>query len=292
VLEPLPEERMPSVGTTSRGTEVRVHPMLLEADVVYSLDAVALHYFAGFGGGGKMLFPGLGARASIAANHRLSLAPARGLATGVEPGRTHDNPVALDLREAHEMLPRARHLSYVPPVAGDNPGFVLWNDYAVFDRACTLYADRCRAGARQRADVVLALVDDATGIDVVQAHKALFHAALYARDGADVFLVAECREGVGSTALARWLAKPDRATLEADARTAYDLNAQTAVSLAAIAERVRVTWISPYPLPELVPWGIRVKPEIEGAMSRIQAALAAGESIVRLDHPTRSLPIG
>jgi nickel-dependent lactate racemase len=290
VLAPLPEDRMVSVGTTRRGTDVRVHPRLLEADVVFSLDALALHYFAGFGGGGKMLFPGLGARASIAANHRLSLAPERGLAPGVEPGRTHDNPVALDLREAHDLLPRAHHLTLVPSEGEAGFAVVPWSDYAEFDRACSAFAAECRRGERHGADVVLAFAEGAVAIDVVQAHKALFHAALYARDGADVILFAECAEGVGSPALARWLARPDRARLEAEARSAYDLNAQTAISLAAIAERTRVTWVSSRPLSELAAWGITVAPDPDGSLRLGEIAAAEGRKVVRLDHPTRRLP--
>jgi lactate racemase len=276
------------VGVTGRGTEVRVHPILLEAEVVFALGAVALHYFAGFGGGGKMLFPGLGARAAIAQNHRLALAPEHGLAAGVEPGRTRDNPVALDLREAHAMLPRAHHLSLDPDDPGRRP--TVWDDFGDFDSMCADYAERCRVGERHAADFVYARAAGPLGIDVVQAHKSLFHAALFARDGAEVILVADCPEGVGSPALARWLARPNRERLEADARAHYDLNAQTAISLASIAERTRVTWVSSQPLPELARWGIRVTSDREEAQKRKVRAAMAGQSMVLLDTPTQRIP--
>jgi nickel-dependent lactate racemase len=276
------------VGTTSRGTEVRVHPILLEADIVFALGAVALHYFAGFGGGGKMLFPGFGARAAIAQNHRLSLAPERGLAAGVEPGRTRDNPVALDLREAHRMLPQAYHLSVDPEDPERGP--TVWHDFGEFDALCADYAERCRVGERHAADFVYARAAGPLGIDVVQAHKSLFHAALFARSGAEIILDAECPEGLGSHALARWLTRPGRERLESDARAHYDLNAQTAISLAAIAERTRVTWVSSRPLPELSPWGIRVSSDREEVLERKVGAAMAGQSIVMLHDPTERIP--
>src|SRR5262249_45154160 len=148
-----------------------------------------------------------------------------------------------------------------------------WSDYAEFDTLCAAWAKPRIGGVRHGADAVVAHAHGARGIDVVQAHKTLFHAALFARDGAHVTLFADCREGVGSPALARWLAKPDRATLEADARSAYDLNAQTAISLASIAERVRVTWVSPRPLPELERWGIRVVAEAPPADRALKVQL-------------------
>ncbi|MEO6461595.1 MAG: lactate racemase domain-containing protein, partial [Candidatus Eisenbacteria bacterium] len=84
-----PEDATAFAGTTPAGTAIRVHPELLAADVVLAVGATAFHYFAGFGGGPKLLFPGLGARDSIAANHRRALGawPPGGLAPGVAPGR-------------------------------------------------------------------------------------------------------------------------------------------------------------------------------------------------------------
>ncbi|MEP7028332.1 MAG: lactate racemase domain-containing protein [Candidatus Eisenbacteria bacterium] len=241
-----PDGPSTSLGTTARGTEVRVHPALVETDTVLALGGLAFHYFAGFGGGGKMLFPGLGERRSIASNHRLTLGDGPGLAPGVEPGRTGDNPVWLDLREAHHLLPRARHLT-LWRADGDWCGD-RWSEFEVFDALCDSYAAPARVGERHGADLVLASCGDAAReIDVVQAHKALFHAALFVRDGGEIVLFAECPEGIGSPALARWLAQPDRVTLEARAREAYDLNAQTAISLAAIAARARVPWVAANP---------------------------------------------
>ena len=105
-----------------------------------------------------------------------------------------------------------------------------------------------------------------------------------------MILFAECPEGVGSPALARWLAKPGRDRLEAEARSNYDLNAQTAISLAAIAERTRVTWVAPRPLPELAAWGFEVVADPSAALGRAERAVREGRRVVRLDRPTRRLP--
>ena len=240
VLRHDPDGPSALAGTTPGGTEVRVNPALLESDVVCAIGPVAFHYFAGFGGGGKLLFPGLGERRSIAANHRLSLAPERGLANGVEPGRTRDNPVARDLREAHRLLPQAHHLTLGTRLGTEFA--CRWSNPLQFDLLCKVWASERIRGEARSADMVLGNAQP--DIDVVQSHKALYHLALYARDGASILLGGACPEGIGSPTLARWLALPDRATLEREARANYDLNAQTAISLAAIAERTEVTWIA------------------------------------------------
>jgi nickel-dependent lactate racemase len=237
-----PEEATAFAGRTPAGTEVHVHPALLEADTVLAVGATAFHYFAGFGGGPKLLFPGLGARASIAANHRRALGPwpPGGLAAGVEPGRLAGNPVAEDLAAVAELLPRATQWTLWEGGAAG----AVWSGRDGFAAVTERYARGRRVGPARAFDTVIASAGGhPRDLDLVQAHKALFHAALHARDGAALVLLAECEEGVGSAPLEAWLAVGDRAEREARARAASDLNAQTAISLAAISARCRVTWV-------------------------------------------------
>ncbi|MEO6463124.1 MAG: lactate racemase domain-containing protein, partial [Candidatus Eisenbacteria bacterium] len=244
------------------------------ADVVLAVGATAFHYFAGFGGGPKLLFPGLGARDSIAANHRRALGPwpPGGLAPGVAPGRLAGNPVAEDLAAAAALLPAATHLTSIGPFAS-----VVWRERAEFVALSELFADGRRLGAaRTHAVVVASAGGHPRDIDVVQAHKALFHAALYAADGAHIVLAADCPEGSGSAAFERWLAVPDPARREEQARAAYDLNAQTAISLAAIAARCRVTWVGDGAPPVLETLGIARVSVRDGAAAVVRALEAAG----------------
>ena len=253
-----PADATELIGTTAAGTPVRLHPVIArDAGAILGIGGVAFHYFAGYGGGWKLFFPGLAARDAIAANHRLALAdgPGTGLAPGVEPGRLDGNRVAEDLRDAARLL---------PPAAV----WTLWDDGArsAVDRSvddfattCARYARTRRVGTAGGADLVIASAGGwPRDIDVVQAHKGLRHAAAFARPGAPLVFLAACNEGLGSTALAAWLGRPDRAALEHDARAAYDLNAQTAISLAELAARHPVTWIAQQPLPELERFGITV----------------------------------
>ncbi len=247
-----PRGPMADLGRTAAGTPVRIHPLVTEAQSILAIGGTAFHYFAGFGGGPKLLFPGLGESAAVAATHRLSLAPwpPGGLAPGVGPGRRIGNPVAEDLLAVGARLPRAVHATLWRengvPGREEERHFAgeVWSDVAQFERLCADYAAPRWVRDALPSDLVLASAGGwPRDLDVVQAHKALFHASLFARPGAAIVFYAECEEGVGSAALARWLDLPDRNTLEERARSHYDLNAQTAISLASIAERFQVTWI-------------------------------------------------
>jgi len=63
------------VGTTSRGTQVYLNKKAVEADHIICTGSIVYHFFAGFGGGRKALFPGVAAYESIRQNHSLMLQP-------------------------------------------------------------------------------------------------------------------------------------------------------------------------------------------------------------------------
>lgn len=58
------------MGTTSRGTPVEMNSGYAEADVKVAIGGIIAHSFAGFGGGGKGVFPGVASLRAIEANHR------------------------------------------------------------------------------------------------------------------------------------------------------------------------------------------------------------------------------
>lgn len=57
------------VGTTTRGTQVRVNRLVAEAALVIGIGTINPHYFAGFGGGPKLILPGVCSRETIKQNH-------------------------------------------------------------------------------------------------------------------------------------------------------------------------------------------------------------------------------
>jgi nickel-dependent lactate racemase len=227
------------VGATSFGTEVALDPAYLDADLRLVLSAPLFHYFAGFGGGPKMVFPGLADWAGTLANHRRSLGPLPpgGLDARVMPGRTAGNPVYEDIAEAASCAP-AHWTAHALAGAGG------WRFVSEEMGARAALLDAGAVGAPRFADVVVASPGGTPrDVDVLQSHKALFHAASFARDGGSVVLCAETPGGVGSASLERWLGIEDREALERTARERYDGNAQTAISLRAIGSRVRVHWV-------------------------------------------------
>lgn len=93
-------------GETSSGTPVWLNRRLRECDQVITIGPVVLHYFAGFGGGPKMIMPGLAGYDTIDGNHRRAIDFSTGrLDPRAREGNIEDNPVYRDLAEVGRWIP-------------------------------------------------------------------------------------------------------------------------------------------------------------------------------------------
>lgn len=70
-----PYENCVSLGTTSRGTEAKINREFMRCSLRIGIGAVSPHHFNGFGGGYKLLFPGIAHIDTTAQNHELSVGP-------------------------------------------------------------------------------------------------------------------------------------------------------------------------------------------------------------------------
>ena len=58
-------------GHTSRGTPIWLNKAVIESDVIIGIGGILLHWFAGYGGGAKMILPGICGRETILPNHNI-----------------------------------------------------------------------------------------------------------------------------------------------------------------------------------------------------------------------------
>ena len=93
--------RLVELGRTSRGTPVLINRTVAESDLVVCVGCIEPHVIAGFGGGAKMLVPGVAGRTTIGRNHALHCTPHTFDGVGAP---CEDSPMRLDLEEAAGML--------------------------------------------------------------------------------------------------------------------------------------------------------------------------------------------
>ncbi len=88
-------ENTVDLGETSFSTPVHVNREVMSCDLKISIGAMLPHFGYGFGGGSKMLLPGVSGIDSITANHRIQ--------EGTGPGLVKENVRRLDSEEAARM---------------------------------------------------------------------------------------------------------------------------------------------------------------------------------------------
>jgi nickel-dependent lactate racemase len=179
------------VGTTARGTPVRLHRCAVEADVVVATGCLRPHYFAGFGAGIKAIFPGLGAAPEIRINHRLKGAP------GARAGVVDGNPCRDDLEEAAAMLPG--QLFLLNGICGPDGGVrdaVAGHVILAFREAARRATPWFHVRAPRSPVVVASDVLPVTA-SLYQASKILAAVAALVEPGGAVVIAAECPDGIG-----------------------------------------------------------------------------------------------
>ncbi len=88
------------LGKTSRGTPVSINQEVMACDLKIGIGCIVPHSFSGFGGGGKMILPGVSHIDSIAYNHGTLVKEHPGC---VGVGKIEGNIPRLDIEEATRM---------------------------------------------------------------------------------------------------------------------------------------------------------------------------------------------
>jgi lactate racemase len=184
------ETSMVAMGVTSRGTRIRVNRCVAEADLVVSTGRVKPHYFAGWGGGAKGIFPGLGHDDDIRQNHKLKADPASSL------GRADANPCREDLEEAVRRIGRDTYLVNVVEAGGVVLGAVA-GDLVLAHREGVKQARPWCEVESAPADVVVVSAPLPVSGSLYQASKLVPPAGMLLREGGVVIVCAECPDGVG-----------------------------------------------------------------------------------------------
>lgn len=179
------------LGESSRGTPAWINRKVAEADLRIAIGSIVAHPIAGYGGGAKIIVPGVAGRETIHKNHSLADDP------NVTLGCADGNPVREDMEEIARMarldlvvntiLSPARRV--LDAVAGD----VVLAHRKGIERYRRIYGAEIQEAAE--VGVVGASPRDAT---FGHATFALYAALPMVRPGGAIILVAPCTDGPGT----------------------------------------------------------------------------------------------
>lgn len=248
--DPSDESNLTYLGTTSRGTPVKLNSIAVNSDHVILIGAVLHHFLAGFSGGRKSVIPGIASRETVQANHSLSLNPEQGSGgdPNVKSGRLEGNPVHLDMLEGALMLGRCFIINIVTDDSYRIVRAFAGDMAKAHEEACRL-VDRMN---KVRIDRLYPIVIASAGgypkdINVYQPLKTLCHMLECTEPGGIMIMLSESREGFGSPDTEKQITCFDNMRdREKALREKYSIGAHTGYLFAEAAEKYRFIYVTDF----------------------------------------------
>ena len=184
-----------TLGTTTRGTPVRLDRRLMEADLRIVVGLVEPHFMAGYSGGRKLLAPGVAHADTITAFHHARLLEDPSAANGVLDG----NPLHDELLQIAGL---AGTVYAVNTVLDEERRLAVVNFGALLPSHAAAVARMRRFAERQMDRTYGVVLASSAGhpldLTYYQTVKGMVGALGALRPGGKLFIVSDCAEGLGS----------------------------------------------------------------------------------------------
>jgi lactate racemase len=257
------------ITTTSRGTPVYVNRLIVESDLVITVGGIVHHYFAGFGGGPKLLVPGVAGYCTAQYNHSYTIDETGAFHPGCRDGNLDTNPVYLDIVEAVRHIPNVFSINVVINSLNEPCGFFSGDIISAHREGTSLVSSIFEVPIREQADVVIVSPGgkprDGT---FIQSHKALHHASYAVKPGGAILMAAACPDGIGSSTFLEWFSVPFR-SLGGKLLSSYSLNGHTALSLRTKLNRNDISLLSELDDPTVSHMGMVPSSSLQSAVDRV-----------------------
>jgi lactate racemase len=277
-------------GRTSRGVDVHVNRRLAEARSVILINSVEPHYFAGYTGGRKSLFPGLAGHETVWANHALSMKP------GSESLVLAGNPVHEDLEEMLAVGIAGKQVFSIQLVLDKDhgAGFAAAGSLPATFREAVAVADKQFVlELERRYEVVVAVAPHPMDCNFYQTNKAIQSGALAVKDGGVLIVVSECPFGLGENQtlydMLAAAASPAAALERAD-QEEYRLGVQQATRVAGILQRADIWAVTSLPEEQVRAMFMKPFASVQAAVDAALACQPSGAQVLFLTEASITVP--
>lgn len=238
-------ELFEELGTTSRGTPIRIRKDILNASGVITMGPICHHYFAGYGGGRKLIFPGCGEKEAIYYNHGLYLnRDEKRLSVSCQPGILENNPIAEDLFEIAQTRQADLSIHGIINSHGELCDVVLGSTRDEFLAVCDIHGELCE----QKSDSFDLVIGSCGGypkdINFIQSHKAIHNAAMFVKDGGTLVMYTECCDGIGSETFLPWFEEGGFSKAFEKLSASYEGNGGTALAMMTKLQRIKIILVT------------------------------------------------
>ena len=233
------------LGITSAATPVRLRKDLLEASALITMGPICHHYFAGYGGGRKLIFPGCGEKESIYRNHGLFLdSNKKKLSPGCYPGNLDNNPVADDLFEIESYLSADLAIHGLQDSHGKICDFIIGSGRQNYLSACGKHGESYEITTPLFDTVVASCGGFPKDINFIQSHKAIHNSAPFVRDGGMLIMHANCIDGIGSKTFLPWYSMNGFSGAFDILSSRYEGNGGTALAMMSKTKRINIALVT------------------------------------------------
>jgi nickel-dependent lactate racemase len=187
-------DKLVSIGRLKTDGEIKINPLVIEADFRISVGSVIPHPFGGFGGGGKSILPGVSSYETIREHHL-----AYAFAKGALIGNTNNNAFYEEICEAARLASLNFIINAVYNSKGEVKEIVSGHFRKAHQFGIDLSSRELSVNIDQDADVTIV---SAFPLDEgPQVMKPLGTATMVTKKGGTVILVASVRGGIPETFL-------------------------------------------------------------------------------------------
>jgi len=286
----LDDNSLEYVGTTSRGTEVHVNKLVTEADLVITVGGILHHYFAGFGGGPKLLVPGVASYETAKKNHSYTIDENGAFQTECREGNLDTNPVFSDIKEAIKMIPNVFSINVVLDASDKIAGFFSGDIIAAHRKGTELASALYEVPVKELADIVVVSPGGAPRDSTfIQSHKAIHHAYNAVKPGGSVIVTAACYDGIGSSTFLKWFSIPHN-LLGGKLLTDYSLNGHTALALRTKLNRIGISLLSYIDNATVSKMGVIPVSSLQATIDTILQQTVGSPKIYILPHGSLTVP--
>ncbi len=237
------------LGETRFGTPVFINRNVVDADKVLIAGTAVHHYFAGFGGGPKMINPGCAGYETITKNHALTIDPESGwVHPNCRAGLMTNNPVQMDIADSMKFLTTDFLFETVLNDSGEVVAVSAGEPESAHRQACGWVDEFYKVNIQEKADLVIVSAGGyPKDINFIQTHKSLHNAFCAVKEGGVILAFAECREGIGSDTFLGWFDYRDEGQFLENLKREYKVNGTTALALKMKTRSVTIILVSSLP---------------------------------------------
>lgn len=187
-----------NLGFSSEGTPILIDKRVLSGSIIIPLSDSEYHYFAGVAGSVKLFVPGVSARRTVRVNHSRIFDMNTGFKPECRMGNIKNNISIQDIREiVHILMENHKKPVFVIDAIMHKDQFVgifAGNPLDIHENGLKRLSRIRDIKIKEKADLVII---SKPSVDFYQAGKGMNAASHAVKQGGQIVLLAECREGIG-----------------------------------------------------------------------------------------------